>query len=82
MIKQGSWCPFCAGVTKGTLEDMKQVASRRGGRCLSNEYINSKAKLLWQCAEGHQWKASPNHVKRGSWCPECAKLKRFTKKKS
>jgi hypothetical protein len=54
-----------------TILDMQKMAKGRGGRCLSGEYINSGTKLTWQCAEGHQWDATPNNVKRGSWCFAC-----------
>jgi len=71
-IQQGSWCPFCSGNTKSTIEEMQAIAKERGGRCLSNAYVNSNTKLLWVCTEGHQWEATPGTVKRGSWCPFCA----------
>jgi queuine/archaeosine tRNA-ribosyltransferase len=71
-IKQGGWCPACAGVQKGTIEDMQKIAEERGGQCLSEKYINSGTKLKWQCKEGHQWEAAPASIKRGSWCRFCA----------
>jgi len=69
--KRGHWCPFCAGRGK-TIQDMQQLAASRGGRCLSDGYINGTTQLLWQCKEGHQWQASPFHVLRDTWCPFCA----------
>ena len=71
-IKQGHWCPACAGSHKRTLEEMQQIARSRGGRCLSEEYTNSRSKLTWQCKDGHQWKAVPSNIKLGQWCPVCA----------
>jgi len=71
IINAGSWCPYCAGVTKCTIEEMKKLAKTKGGNCLSTEYINSKTKLLWECIDGHQWPAKPNVIKTGSWCPYC-----------
>lgn len=39
---------------------------------MSNVYINSKKKILWECADGHQWEAMPTDVKnKKSWCPVC-----------
>jgi hypothetical protein len=70
--KQGTWCPYCANKVRGTLEVMHAIAEERGGRCLSDVYINNKTKLLWGCAEGHRWEAIPSSIKRGSWCPDCA----------
>lgn len=70
-IKQGCWCPICAGNTKLTIEEMKIIAKKNGGKCLSEEYINDSTKLLWECSQGHQWKAVPNSIKQGRWCPQC-----------
>ena len=60
-----------------TLDKMRAVARNRGGFCLSKNYINNRTALLWQCSEGHQWRAKPYAVlgagrAPGSWCPECA----------
>ncbi|CZH11661.1 Uncharacterised protein [Legionella pneumophila] len=77
--KIGSWCPECAGVAKLTLDEMKQLAERKKGKCLSNAYINSDSKLTWECEFGHQWDALPNSIKnKKSWCPECAERKKLT----
>ena len=68
----GSWCRRCAGMQPGSIEEMRKIAKKRGGKCLSKEYHNKKSKLLWECSEGHHWEAIPGNVKRGSWCPKCA----------
>jgi len=47
---------------------------KRGGKCLSDTYVNNQTKLLLECAEGHQWEAAPNSIKNGSWCPHCARI--------
>ena len=70
----GRWCPYCAGTMKLTIKEMHRVAKNKGGKCLSDKYINSATKLKWQCREGHVWEATPNNVKRKSWCPACYKL--------
>lgn len=70
-IQQGSWCPYCVGNAKKTIENMRKFAEEHHGKCLSVEYINSSTKLIWQCNEGHVWEAVPNSVMRGSWCPHC-----------
>jgi hypothetical protein len=74
-IERGHWCLYCAGQGKKTIEDMKNLAAHHGGQCLSDEYVNSKTHLLWQCKEGHQWKAVPYSTKSGHWCPKCAASK-------
>lgn len=72
-IKNGSWCPVCAGVKKHTIEDMVNIAKNRNGLCLSKKYIQSKTPLKWQCKYSHIWKASPNNIIQGTWCPKCNK---------
>ena len=73
-IKQGSWCPTCAG-TK-TISDMHLAARERGGKCLSKKYINNKTKLRWECSKEHQWDALPSNVlNKGSWCRVCTTKK-------
>lgn len=72
-IKRGSWCRKCCGLERLSIEEMKLIAEKQGGKCLSEEYKNARTKLKWQCAEGHIWEAIPNSVKhRGTWCGRCA----------
>jgi hypothetical protein len=77
-IRKGNWCPDCAGVRRRTLEQMQQIATFRGGICLSESYRNNATKLGWRCSAGHRWNATPLHIKRGHWCPFCAKCARLT----
>lgn len=56
------------------LDDMKQVAKFRGGKCSSHsiEKGDLKTKLHWECAFGHKFHASPTLVLLGGhWCPKC-----------
>ena len=75
---RGRWCPDCAGIKRLTLREMRALARHRGGRCLSKRYVNRHTKLVWQCASGHSWRATPVGVKRGQWCPTCAHTCRLT----
>lgn len=54
------------------LERCRVIASDRGGRLVSNEYINDWEKLEWACQLGHRWLASPGKIKQGRWCPTCS----------
>ena len=76
-IKNGVWCPNCSDISL-SIEEMKNIAIKRGGECLSINYINNKTKLKWKCSEGHKWFAVPNHIKGGGWCPICAKTSSIT----
>lgn len=58
---------------KLTLDNAIKVAEDKGGKCLSTEYVRSADKLIWQCSEGHVWRASLHNVKsNGRWCAKCA----------
>jgi hypothetical protein len=61
-----------------TLQSMNELAKVRGGKCLSDTYLSAHSKLLWQCAEGHQWLAKSNNIQQGKWCPFCAGHQRLT----
>jgi hypothetical protein len=81
--KRGTWCLQCYNLrrrfrTKGSIQRMERLARRRGGLCLSEEYINSRVKLLWQCDKGHCWRAVPYALQGGSWCPVCARTQKLT----
>jgi hypothetical protein len=57
---------------------LRQIAAKRGGKCLSIVYINAATKLSWECANGHRWSATPSGVKSGYWCRVCAGTVRST----
>ena len=80
-IKQGKWCPICAGNKKLSLKDLNELAEKRGGKCLSVEYINCSTKLEWECTEEHRWFSVPSSVKAGTWCPKCGIKKNSEKQK-
>lgn len=70
-LRAGSWCPYCARMVKKTIAEMHSLALSRGGRCLSEAYVNTGIPLLWECRKGHRWWARPHNVARGSWCGAC-----------
>lgn len=85
-IKRGSWCRLCGfkraaekmrglrrtpGKPAHTIEEMQALAKAKNGVCLSPVYENSKTKLLWRRAKGHEWEARGSHVREGHWCPKC-----------
>lgn len=73
-IKTGTWCPKCLGqgyTKEEYLKQLKAIAKERKGECLSMEYTNTLTKLNWRCRAGHEWKATPNNIRRGKWCPKC-----------
>ena len=80
-LLRGTRCATCAETAQNAfrdrqLEDAKEIASARGGACLSLSYENARERLKWECHRGHQWSASLDNVRsKGSWCPRCAKSK-------
>jgi len=75
----GKWCPHCAGNARLTLEDAKQIALSRNGKCLSTSYSNSKIPMTWKCHQGHIWSSPFHNIKNsGSWCPYCAGIAKLT----
>jgi len=91
-IIYGKWCPICKSKSKTRihkkinqiiqigLEELQQIAIAKGGKCLSDKYINNYTKLKFQCKEGHIWSVTPKSIKSlGSWCPICANKSRSLK---
>jgi hypothetical protein len=77
-IRQGSWCRICSHKKVGfnnrlSLQDCQSHAKSQNGKCLSVEYTHSEAKMEWLCDQNHTWQATFANVKRGTWCPICAK---------
>lgn len=78
IINRQTWCKDCAGLMPGSIKKYDDIAKSKGGRCLSNTYVNNHTKLLWECANGHQFQAKPNSVQQGYWCAKCAGKERKT----
>ncbi len=79
-VKAGTWCPICgrkkqADSLRGTLNELKEIAKKRNGKCLSKIYKNQNSHVKWECHLGHKWEAVPSSVKAGKWCPICARKK-------
>ena len=82
-VQGGHWCPFCDAERRGRIYRVdithcECAASKKGGHCLSAEYINARVKLHWQCANGHVWKAAWEAIQQGHWCPICARENTIT----
>lgn len=74
-----SWCPLCARVSRRdksvlrfSIKNLILIAKSRGGKCLSEEFLGTNKRYLWECRYGHVWRATHNSVKNGTWCPTCA----------
>lgn len=71
-IKNFKVCQICKNENKMTIKKIKEIAKKRGGKCLSKKYKGVKFHLRWKCYLGHRWSASLKNVfKNGTWCPKC-----------
>jgi hypothetical protein len=84
-IRNGSWCPECMKVNLANKFRMKngvtaaqKIAKKKNGKCLSTKYINNHTKMWWECSKGHRWEATLANIKIGTWCPECAGIKKLS----
>lgn len=76
-IYNKQWCPECAGNQKlNGLILAQEYATSKNGKCLSDEYVNTKIKLKWKCINNKHsifHKSFEHAVRRGQWCPDCYK---------
>jgi len=73
-ILSGTWCPQCEGRLPITLDDAKRLAEKKGGDCMSTEYISAKTSMVWRCKNRHTWNATYDNISsKSSWCPRCTK---------
>ncbi len=54
------------------LIELKNLIESKGGKLLSNEYLNSKTKLKVLCENGHNWETTYTQIKLGKWCSTCS----------
>ncbi len=65
----GTWCSQCQ---KLSLKEAQEIAKERGGRCLSENYINRRENMEWECGKGHRWFSTLGSIKYGKvWCTIC-----------
>lgn len=75
----GQWCVQCGRIERellkvALLDRCRALAKERGGKFLSEKYVNARSLLDWRCHRGHTWSASLDNVmNKESWCPTCAR---------
>lgn len=78
-VQRGSWCVACVhDRLRDNIENMRRLARRKKGVCLSNVNVNSTEHLTWRCENGHIWTASPSNIKMGTWCAKCSNKAKLT----
>ncbi len=60
-------------IRRNYLRELIDIAEAKGGKCLSNVYINNHTKLRFTCANKNhdEWTAVPSSIKNGTWCNKC-----------
>lgn len=72
-LRNGTWCPHCAGNIKYKIEYLQEFAQTKGGNLLSTIYNNSHQLLEWECKYGYKWFAKWTTINNQcTWCPHCA----------
>lgn len=75
-IKKGTWCRTCRLNPKESREKefsiLREIVGRYHGKVISEEYHNTKTKMIFECINGHRWKTQPADIKKGCWCPLCS----------
>lgn len=72
--KNKSGCPTCARNSrrKYSIEYFHEFALKRGGKCLSTEYLQCKTMIKMICKNGHEWKTrADNIIYEQKWCALC-----------
>ena len=49
------------------------IVQGKGGRILSDRYVNKVTHVLVECQYGHQWMSRPDNIKSGYYCKICMK---------
>lgn len=70
-------CRVCAlkavaGANRGNLQDLQAFAKAKGGKCLSDVYVQRRWAYRWRCGKGHTFEGNFNNMKfRNEFCPYC-----------
>ena len=68
-----TWCHSCK-VGKRSISDMKDIAAKYDGECLSTEYKNLITPLQWKCKKGHVFTRKAQYIYNGKgFCMKCKK---------
>lgn len=82
-VMLGTGCPKCARREAGKKRRLtpEQIRQRLAGRkiFMIGRYKTANVKTMFQCGEGHNWKATSGSVLAGNGCPHCANRAPLTK---
>lgn len=64
-----------------TIQKVKEHVEAIGHKLLTEKYISCSEKLDIICSQGHQYRPSWDNLKRGHYCPTCAKERNAVKRR-
>ncbi len=79
VLRRGGWCRRCASrKTERVVESIQGIICAKNGELLGLEWVASKSRqyAMLRCAAGHEWSTVPSVLRRGGWCPVCARESR------
>ena len=68
----GSRCPYCAGLKKKNIDEIKEYIESFDYKCISDKYVNNRTKLKVQCNKTHIYWTTWAIFKNGNRCPICS----------
>ena len=77
VVKRGSWCPTCSNEQMGVdrildnLARARDLAARKGWKCLETENFQANASIHWECENSHKWRTSLSNILAGAGCSQC-----------
>ena len=71
-VMRGSGCPHCYERNQPLSEEVVNTRIADRGITLLGDYKGAHTSTLFECSEGHTWKARPNNILNGKNCPHCA----------
>ena len=80
-VLRGGLCPGCENTTnrrksisrQSSIDRLAKIVEERGGYVDISKYVDGNTKLLFTCADEHEWETMPRNVLGGSWCRDCLK---------
>lgn len=72
-VRRGHGCPVCSIenkiLSKSKIEQWL-IEDGRGIK-LIGDYVDTRTKTIFECADGHQWSTATKEIKVGKGCPSC-----------
>ena len=66
-------CATCEG-HEIEMRGLKAIAAR-GGELLNGPFRGMSERYRLRCADGHEWETTGELIRKGTWCPECGRVK-------